>query len=256
MYDLGLGAGRQEPELGGGVRAGVRERAEVGSARRPPAPAPVQAGLGGRAQREARGGHQPPQRAPPPRPALQAERRRADGGALHHLRRASPRGNAGLRGAPRAPDARGGAGARGGHPVAHQDPVSSPQLAKHALEAPATRALLGGFEHESFYVDALFCASSSEAAAPGSCRLLPGRLLPGRLVLREHESCSMGGSCRRQRRPAAAKRDGDGGERDGMASDGELTVTALGTEPGFNCSKPVNRVGMSILEYWLCPAFL
>lgn len=32
-------------------------------------------------------------------------------------------------------------------------PVSSPQLAKHALEAHATRALLGGFEHESFYLD-------------------------------------------------------------------------------------------------------
>ncbi|KAG2534154.1 protein GRAVITROPIC IN THE LIGHT 1-like [Panicum virgatum] len=32
-------------------------------------------------------------------------------------------------------------------------PVSSPQLAKHALEAHVTRALLGGFEHESFYLD-------------------------------------------------------------------------------------------------------
>lgn len=32
-------------------------------------------------------------------------------------------------------------------------PVSSPQLAKHALEAHVTRVLLGGFEHESFYLD-------------------------------------------------------------------------------------------------------
>ncbi|XP_037436936.1 protein GRAVITROPIC IN THE LIGHT 1-like [Triticum dicoccoides] len=32
-------------------------------------------------------------------------------------------------------------------------PVSSPQLAKHALEAHATAVLLGGFEHESFYLD-------------------------------------------------------------------------------------------------------
>ena len=32
-------------------------------------------------------------------------------------------------------------------------PVSSPQLAKHALEAHVTRALLGSFEHESFYLD-------------------------------------------------------------------------------------------------------
>jgi hypothetical protein len=32
-------------------------------------------------------------------------------------------------------------------------PVSSPQLAKHALEAHVTRSLLGGFEHESFYLD-------------------------------------------------------------------------------------------------------
>lgn len=32
-------------------------------------------------------------------------------------------------------------------------PVSSPHLAKHALEAHVTRALLGGFEHESFYLD-------------------------------------------------------------------------------------------------------
>ncbi|KAJ1292908.1 hypothetical protein BS78_01G026300 [Paspalum vaginatum] len=32
-------------------------------------------------------------------------------------------------------------------------PVSSPQLAKHALEAHVTRAFLGGFEHESFYLD-------------------------------------------------------------------------------------------------------
>ncbi|KAF0912279.1 hypothetical protein E2562_013960 [Oryza meyeriana var. granulata] len=32
-------------------------------------------------------------------------------------------------------------------------PVSSPQLAKHSLEAHVTRVLLGGFEHESFYLD-------------------------------------------------------------------------------------------------------
>uniref|UniRef100_A0A0D3H129 GIL1/IRKI C-terminal domain-containing protein n=1 Tax=Oryza barthii TaxID=65489 RepID=A0A0D3H129_9ORYZ len=32
-------------------------------------------------------------------------------------------------------------------------PVSSPQLAKHALEAHVTRVLLVGFEHESFYLD-------------------------------------------------------------------------------------------------------
>ncbi|CAN6291273.1 unnamed protein product [Urochloa humidicola] len=32
-------------------------------------------------------------------------------------------------------------------------PVSSPQLAKHALEAHVTRSLLGSFEHESFYLD-------------------------------------------------------------------------------------------------------
>ncbi|XP_062212883.1 protein GRAVITROPIC IN THE LIGHT 1-like [Phragmites australis] len=32
-------------------------------------------------------------------------------------------------------------------------PVSSLQLAKHALEAHVTRVLLGGFEHESFYLD-------------------------------------------------------------------------------------------------------
>ncbi|KAF8757370.1 hypothetical protein HU200_010885 [Digitaria exilis] len=32
-------------------------------------------------------------------------------------------------------------------------PVSSPQLAKHAMEAHVTRSLLGGFEHESFYLD-------------------------------------------------------------------------------------------------------
>ncbi|OEL25033.1 hypothetical protein BAE44_0013949 [Dichanthelium oligosanthes] len=32
-------------------------------------------------------------------------------------------------------------------------PVSSPQLAKHALEAHVTRSLLSGFEHESFYLD-------------------------------------------------------------------------------------------------------
>ncbi|KAI4986205.1 hypothetical protein ZWY2020_018835 [Hordeum vulgare] len=32
-------------------------------------------------------------------------------------------------------------------------PVTSPQLAKHALEAHATAVLLGGFEHESFYLD-------------------------------------------------------------------------------------------------------
>ncbi|KAK8443765.1 hypothetical protein SEVIR_9G028100v4 [Setaria viridis] len=32
-------------------------------------------------------------------------------------------------------------------------PVPSPQLAKHALEAHVTRSLLGGFEHESFYLD-------------------------------------------------------------------------------------------------------
>ncbi|KAG8061588.1 hypothetical protein GUJ93_ZPchr0003g18659 [Zizania palustris] len=32
-------------------------------------------------------------------------------------------------------------------------PVSSPQLAKHALEAHVTRVLIGSFEHESFYLD-------------------------------------------------------------------------------------------------------
>ena len=32
-------------------------------------------------------------------------------------------------------------------------PVSSPQLAKHALEAHVMHALLGGFKHESFYLD-------------------------------------------------------------------------------------------------------
>jgi hypothetical protein len=32
-------------------------------------------------------------------------------------------------------------------------PASSPQLAKHALEAHVTRVLVGGYEHESFYLD-------------------------------------------------------------------------------------------------------
>ena len=130
-----------------------------GGARRPPAPAPVQAGRGGRAQGEARGGHQPPQRAPPPPPPLQAERPRgrADGGAVHLLRRAGPCGDAGVRGAPRAPDARGGAGARGGHPVAHQDPGVLPA---------AGQARAGGARH-----------------ARPSRRLRARVLLPGRLPL-------------------------------------------------------------------------
>ncbi|EER90605.1 uncharacterized protein LOC8080221 [Sorghum bicolor] len=45
-------------------------------------------------------------------------------------------------------------------------PVSSPQLAKHALEAHVTRALLGGFEHESFYLD----GSLSSLLDPASFR--------------------------------------------------------------------------------------
>ncbi|KAL5209236.1 hypothetical protein ABZP36_004859 [Zizania latifolia] len=46
-------------------------------------------------------------------------------------------------------------------------PVSSPQLAKHALEAHATRVLLGGFEHESFYLD----GSLSSLLDPAAFRL-------------------------------------------------------------------------------------
>jgi hypothetical protein len=43
-------------------------------------------------------------------------------------------------------------------------PVFSPQLTKHALEAPVTRVLLDGFEHESFYLNRLLSSLLDPAA--------------------------------------------------------------------------------------------
>ncbi|CAD6273126.1 unnamed protein product [Miscanthus lutarioriparius] len=74
-----------------------------------------------------------------------------DGGAVHLLCRAGPRGDAGVCRAPRAPDARRGAGARGGHSIAHQDPGVLPAAgqarAGHHTRPPrrlSARVLLPG----------------------------------------------------------------------------------------------------------------
>ncbi|GJN22818.1 hypothetical protein PR202_gb10417 [Eleusine coracana subsp. coracana] len=44
-------------------------------------------------------------------------------------------------------------------------PISTPHLAKHAMEAHVTRALLAGFEHESFYLDGSLSSLLDPAAS-------------------------------------------------------------------------------------------
>ncbi|BAS87149.1 Os03g0825600 [Oryza sativa Japonica Group] len=89
----------------------VSDSAVRGRARRPPPPAPSQAGRGRWPQGEARRREQPPQLTPPPLQAqcLRRRRRRPDRGAVRRLRRAGPRRDPGVRGAPPPADARGGA---------------------------------------------------------------------------------------------------------------------------------------------------